>query len=62
MVKIKLHDKDKDMVEIYSCNKDGSEYVLWGVISSDILQAMEGISWQDIEEMDFELLAEATNK
>ena len=62
MVKIKLHDKDSDMVEIYSASKDGSHYILWGVVHSDILQEMEGISPFELDEMDYELLAEPTNK
>jgi len=65
MVKIKLHDKDKDMVEIYTDNRGkgpSGNYILWGIVHIDILQDMEGISIFDLDEMDFELLAEATNK
>jgi len=65
MVKIKLHDKDSDMVEIYTENrgKDPSgNYILWGVVHIDILQYMDGVSTFDLDEMVYELLAEPTNK
>jgi len=62
MVKIKLHDKDKDMVEIYSASKDGKHYIVWAVVHSEILQDMEGVSSFELDEMDFQLLAEPTNK